>query len=131
MMLIKTSCPTKKALVAKLQQVACDMWTYRNGVVHQPDHVWKIQRAADLNRYIQREYEIGVEGVDRIDRSLFRRDIEYIISLTNDKKELWLRSVQVSRDRYHAPVLRRSRLQNLSRERSLMAQWIQLPSSQS
>ena len=113
--------------MAKLQQVAWDMWTYRNGLIHQPDHVWKIQRSNQLNQYIRTEYERGTVDLERSDLSLFRRDLQFMFSLSTDKKELWLQSVQVARNRYHVPQGPRHRLPPLPVERARMARWIGIP----
>ena len=111
-------------LVGKLQMVAWDMWTYRNGLIHDPNHVWNIKRASTLNGYITADYQQGITGLDRTDHSLFHQDLSTLLSLPCDKKELWLRSVQVARSRPLAPRRPRRNLPGLPLERRRMFQWL-------
>jgi hypothetical protein len=76
------------------------MWEHRNGVLHHPDHPWKIKIAEDLDCSLME----AVESFRKThylpgDRRLFDVTSERLLQYSSTQKKQWLESVHMARMR--------------------------------
>jgi hypothetical protein len=76
------------------------MWEHRNGILHHPDHPWKIKIAEDLNsRLIEAVESFQKTRYLPCDRRLFDVTSERLLQYSTTQKEQWLESIYMARMR--------------------------------
>jgi hypothetical protein len=103
------------ALIRKMWQVAWDLWEHRNGYLHEAENSLISQQ---VNRDIDRQYQLGFHTLDRETRTLFRSEVSKVLQKPLEIRQQWLRRVQAARTKSH------NAQGGLCKERKLMANWL-------
>jgi hypothetical protein len=84
-------------IIKKLQNVAWQMWQYRNGVLHDtPDRHHQRDLLEEVHGRIAAEWATGTQGLLYQDRFLFRSQ-EAVMDKTLPQKQVWLTTVALAR----------------------------------
>jgi hypothetical protein len=105
-------------LIAKLWDVAWDLWEHRNGIVHSGanDTLHLLSRVRDA---VRREYQLGSATLMTTDKALFSTSRSDLFRAPLSVQEAWLASVQSARQR----AMRRDQA-SFRGERQFMRTWL-------
>lgn len=108
------------ALLRKLQDVAWDQWTFRNGLLHDKESG---EAAMDRRNQITNAFEIGRNGVLAKDRrALFKFNLEQVLTLNQAQQHMWLTRWKSAREVF--THRQDNEQQQLAGSQLLMHQWL-------
>jgi hypothetical protein len=107
------------ALILKLWDTAWDLWDHRNQWLHNSETGEMIR---SLHSDISSQYRLGVQGLARAERLLFRRSLQEILNSSVAHKQLWLQRILIARQRSVDRVQTGTTL--YSDERYRLRQWL-------
>ena len=76
------------------------MWVHRNSFVHGGNkNLHQVEREA-IDRSMQWEFMLGLDGLDRSYQEYFRGSLQRLTRKDNITKKLWLSTIWQARDKY-------------------------------
>ena len=88
-----------KGLVTKLLEVTHGQWLYRSVVVHDLVGGFEaVKRKQELQVEIERQVELGGEGLDEQDKYLLETNLEDLEQSSGEDQYYWLLAIQATRE---------------------------------
>ena len=85
-------------LITKLLEVTHGQWIYRNLLVHDKlSGVLATEKKEDLQKEIQRQQELGEEGLDEQDKFLLEIKLDDLEETSGEYQEYWLLAIRAAR----------------------------------
>jgi hypothetical protein len=112
----RTSKRRATAILHKLAMIRCDLWEFRNGILHTPTGPLAVAKHAFLNSLIGKDFTRGKDGIDKYYYYLFEGDntLNNLQASNITTKEQWLQTLLSARQDYEPPeavITKESRLQ--------------------
>ena len=85
-------------LITRLLEVSHGQWIYRNLLVHDRiTGVLATKKKEELQREIQRQQDLGEEGLDEADKFLLEINLEDLEETSGEHQEYWLLALRAAR----------------------------------
>ena len=86
-----------RGLITKLLEVAHGQWIYRNLLVHDRiSGVLATMKKEELQKEIQRQQELGEDGLDKEDKFLLEIKLEDLEESSGEHQEYWLLAIKAA-----------------------------------
>jgi len=84
-------------LIVRLWDILWAHWEHRNGILHSPDHPWKLAEKQSLWQNIQEMRELGYDALLPQHQYLLKYSEPRMQAWTQDQQKQWLDSIQSAR----------------------------------